>query len=136
MSERAGFTLIELMVVIVIIGILAALGIPNYMNMVAYSKEADVMSSAHTVQLAAETYAIDHSGQYSDQAGDLTPQLPRGLLLRNPFTDEVTEPQFGAEATTPGQIGIQVYMDGGSAVGYTITGFGKDQQIICYSGNH
>ena len=136
MPVRAGFTLIELMVVIVIIGVLAALGIPNYMNMLSYSKEADVVSTAHTVQLAAETYAIDHDGQYSDQAVDLLPRLPRSSLLRNPFTGENTEPQFGAEAATAGQVGIQVFVDDGIPVGYTITGFGKDEQIICYSGNH
>jgi len=62
-SER-GFTLIELLVVITIIGILAAIALPNYIKAKDKAKEAEVKANCHTLQIALERYATDHSGVY------------------------------------------------------------------------
>ncbi|MFN2371000.1 MAG: type IV pilin protein, partial [Candidatus Krumholzibacteriia bacterium] len=108
MKHREGFTLVEMMIVVVIIGVLASIAIPNYIRMQVNAKEARVKSDVHTVQMVAEDYGVANDGRYSDAAGDLTPLLPNAALMDNSFTKVATEPQFGAAAATSGQVGIQV----------------------------
>ena len=60
-----GFTLVELLVAILIIGVLAAIAIPTFLNQKGKAYDASGREMARTASLAAETFATDHNGLYT-----------------------------------------------------------------------
>jgi type IV pilus assembly protein PilA len=63
--SESGFTLVELLVVMLILGLLAAIAIPSFFNQRDKAKDAEAKSSVRTAQTAMETYATDHDGKYT-----------------------------------------------------------------------
>ena len=59
---NSGFTLIELMIVIVIIGIIIAITVPNFTGAALRAKDAHLKSNMHIVQEIQEIYSIDNGG--------------------------------------------------------------------------
>jgi general secretion pathway protein G len=54
-----GFTLLELMIVMIIIMTLAAVAIPSYMNNVRHAREAVLKEDLHTMRIAIDSYTVD-----------------------------------------------------------------------------
>jgi type IV pilus assembly protein PilA len=64
-TGEAGFTLVELLVVMVILGLLAAIAIPSFLSQTDKARDADAQASARTAETAMEIYATDHDGSYA-----------------------------------------------------------------------
>ena len=64
-KDESGFTLVELLVVMLIIGILAAIAIPSFFAQRDKATDSDAKSAARTAQTSIETYATDNDGSYA-----------------------------------------------------------------------
>ncbi|QYH35326.1 prepilin-type N-terminal cleavage/methylation domain-containing protein [Salinibacterium sp. M195] len=63
-NDQKGFTLVELLVVVLIIGILAAIAIPFFLNQRQGAWESQVKSDIANAVIAAETYAVGNNGSF------------------------------------------------------------------------
>jgi prepilin-type N-terminal cleavage/methylation domain-containing protein len=120
--NSAGFTLIELAIVMAIIGILAAIIIPNYLKFAGRAKDALVRENMHVIQTGVESFSAERLGVYPQQADEpqLLVHLPDGAYPPNPFTNAPTAVGWNADPGAPGEISIFTLAGGG----YTIKGHG------------
>ena len=62
--KRKGFTLIELVVVVLIVGILAAFAVPSYLKSVETTKADDAVALVNMIGTTNRMFALDHANTY------------------------------------------------------------------------
>ena len=94
--NQSGFTLVELLIVVIILGILAAVVIPQFNTAAAESKESALASNLATIRQAVELYKVQHNDTFpgstlvtlltnsTDASGD-TSGTKYGPYIRNKF---------------------------------------------------
>lgn len=104
----AGFTLVELMIVMLIIGVLMAIAVPNYLSSLKGAKEAVLKEDLHVMRQAIDAYTVDKekAPQSLDdlvQAGYLK-TLPVDPMTRSSTTwvGETTDTLHTLDQTDPG----------------------------------
>ncbi|MDP6636201.1 MAG: prepilin-type N-terminal cleavage/methylation domain-containing protein [Phycisphaerae bacterium] len=104
--SKTAFTLVEILIVVVILGLLAAIVIPQFTNAAEESKMSNLLSNLQSIRAQLELYKMHHNETYptnpnkqltqrTDADGTLNPSGSFGPYLHifpaNPFVDDLTE---------------------------------------------
>lgn len=89
LRNQRGFTLVELMIVIVIIGVLAAIAVPAYRSYVSKAQERTCEANRRTISTAATMYYIENDNEeYATDIDDLSDYLDNVDSLKCPAGGE------------------------------------------------
>lgn len=112
MLNKKGFSLVELMIVVVIMGILIAVAIPLYSAITANTKNKTCATNIDNIQANVRNYYLGH-GVTSNGASDVTEMFDDGKMPECPWEDDATGDQDDYE--------IEVLADGKSTVTCKVT---------------
>ncbi|NQT30647.1 MAG: prepilin-type N-terminal cleavage/methylation domain-containing protein [Candidatus Saganbacteria bacterium] len=125
MKRRSGFTIMELLVVIGIIGVLLVFLVPSLMHARDSAKQAAVKGIMHSIQLGLEAYEMENLTYPLDNNLALFSLCTNYLMPGGYVATVPTNPYTGQDYTDADVAGKIIYdYDDGTGI-YTLTGYDR-----------
>jgi general secretion pathway protein G len=123
---RKGFTLVEILIVIGIIGLLAAFLVPNLLGAKDRGKEAAVKGVMHSVQLAIESYQMENE-VYPMGVNQPLESLCKNYLMAGGYIASVPKNPFtGLDYVDADSAGKIIYSYDNATGGYVLSGYKRN----------
>jgi type II secretion system protein G len=123
---KKGFTLVEILVVIGIIGLLAVFLVPNLLGARDRAKEAAVKGVMHSAQLAIEAYQMENDVYPMGTSVPLESLCKNYLMAGGYIADVPKNPFTGQKYTDADLAGKIVYNYNSASDGYTLVGYKRN----------
>ncbi len=115
-AGRSGFSLAELMVVIVILGLIATIVVPNLLDRLTFAQKKKAIMDISAIESAVDTYAIVNNGRYPESLEILVTPDQNGQTFLKSQTKVPVDPWGNTYGYEPPSAGRP----------YRIYSFGKD----------
>lgn len=118
-KDRSGFTLVEIMIVVAIIGLLAAIAVPSFIRARKRSQGTTVLNELRQIDGAIDQWALENNKTSGDTVTwtDITPYLKAGTRLANSSGTDLLGNNFTITSVQSGvKVGQSTY-DAFSGVG-------------------
>ncbi len=117
-KSTRGFTLVEILIVVIILGILAAIVIPQFTNASQDARKSSLTSQLQTLRSQIELYKLQHGDTLPDLTTNWDP-----LVKTSTYGGKTFGPYMQAAPTNPMNSNTGVVNGDGSAASSTVTGF-------------
>ena len=101
MSKKNGFTLVEVMIVVAIIGLLASIAVPSYMQVVKRARAPEAVATMSTIRQGLRDYFINNGTYFDIAAGNIDQAPPSGISYTVGIAQYFSEAAFSVDDTPP-----------------------------------
>ena len=100
-KNRGGFTLVEIMIVVAIIALLAAIAVPNFLRARKRSQATRILEDLRIIDSAIDQYAIENNKAGGDNVNwtDIQSYLKKGSVIYNSAGKDLLGYQYNTNAT-------------------------------------
>ncbi len=130
-TTQKGFSLIELIITLSIIGLLTSLMVPNFSTLQHKAKQSVIKNHCHTIQLALESYYLSE-GHYPEGTQLQLYELAQPLISAKQLNSIPKNPFTHAPYSRNELSGAIHYSSAPGSQTYSLTAYGPQNQQIIY----